>query len=127
MTRSILVVDDDPGLQLTIQSILEDEGYAVTVASDGVEALDILQTLLPAALVLDISMPRLDGYGVVEELHRRGVRPGLPVLVLTADGRAPDKAARMGAEGFLGKPFAIEALVAEVLRLAGPPDEEPAP
>lgn len=122
MTRSILVVDDDPGLQLTIQSVLEDEGYAVTVAGDGIEALDVLSRQRPDAIVLEISMPRLDGYGVVEELSRRGLRPGLPVLVLTADGRAPEKAARMGAESYLGKPFSISALLAEVVRLAGLPD-----
>jgi two-component system, chemotaxis family, chemotaxis protein CheY len=117
----VLVVDDDPLMQRTIASILDDAGYQVQCAANGREALAVLdQGFQPALVVLDITMPQLDGYGFVEELTRRDLRPGLPILVVTADGRAREKAARVGAEGHLAKPFALDALVDEVGRLVLP-------
>jgi CheY-like chemotaxis protein len=120
MTATILVVDDDPLIRLTVTGILEDEGYTVIDAGDGLEALEALTKLdgvQPAAILLDITMPRMDGYAFAEELARRGLRDALPVIVLTADGRAPEKAARVGAEGFLTKPFTLPTLLAEVARV----------
>ena len=120
MTATILVVDDDPLIRLTVTGILEDDGYSVIDAGDGLEALEVLATLdgmQPAAILLDITMPRMDGYAFAEELARRGLRDALPVIVLTADGRAPEKAARVGAEGFLTKPFTLPTLLAEVARV----------
>jgi two-component system, chemotaxis family, chemotaxis protein CheY len=119
MTATILVVDDDPLIQLTVAGILEDEGYTVVVAGDGLEALAQLVELRPAAILLDIGMPRMDGYAFATELERRGLRAALPVIVLTADGRAAEKAAQVGAQGFLAKPFTLPTLVAEVARVAG--------
>jgi CheY-like chemotaxis protein len=117
---TILVVDDDPLIRLTVTGILEDEGYTVVDAGDGLEALAVLATLdgvRPAAILLDITMPRMDGYAFAEELGRRGLRDALPVIVLTADGRAAEKAARVGADGYLTKPFTLPTLLAEVARV----------
>jgi CheY-like chemotaxis protein len=112
------VVDDDPTMQRTITSILEDAGYAVECAAHGGEALTLLdQGSRPALVVLDITMPEMDGYAFAEELGRRGLRPGLAVLVITADGRASEKAARVGAEGYLAKPFDLVELVEAVGQL----------
>jgi CheY-like chemotaxis protein len=117
---AILVVDDDLTMQRTIANILDDEGYAVQCAAHGREALALLdQGLRPALVVLDISMPQMDGYAFAAELDRRGLRPPLPVLVITADGRAQEKAARVGAEGYLAKPFELVALVDAVGELVG--------
>ncbi|MGD9890703.1 MAG: response regulator [Dehalococcoidia bacterium] len=119
MSATILVVDDDPLIRLTVISILEDEGYTVVVASDGLEALTQLDGVQPAAILLDITMPRMDGYAFAAELTRQGRRDATPIVVLTADGRAAEKAARLGAEGYLTKPFTLPTLLAEVARIVG--------
>jgi CheY-like chemotaxis protein len=119
VNRTILVVDDDPIIQLTVTSILEDAGYTVSVAADGSEALAKLAEVRPAAIVLDIGMPRMDGFAFAAELARRRLRADFPLIVLSADGRTAEKAARIGAEGHLAKPFTLPALVAEVARVVG--------
>jgi CheY-like chemotaxis protein len=120
MTRHVLVVDDDPGILETIEGVLELEGYEVDLAHDGLEALQKVTTRPPALIVLDIMMPRMDGFGLVAELERQGLHPAIPTIVLTADGRAPAKAARLGAHGYVEKPFTIEAFLQEVMRVLSP-------
>jgi CheY-like chemotaxis protein len=115
----ILVVDDDAGIQQTIGSILEDEGYQVVRAWNGHEALLCLDDgVEPALIVLDLQMPVMDGFAFAAELAQRGLRARAPIVVLTADGRAPQKAAQVGADGFLTKPFTLLSLIDLVQRLA---------
>jgi CheY-like chemotaxis protein len=116
----VLVIDDDPGVQRTVQGILEDEGYEVMAADDGLDALAKLDGFFPSLILLDITMPRMDGYTFAEELQRLGLHTRLALVVLTADGRARQKAQRVGAVGYLHKPFAIDQLVAAVVRAVGP-------
>lgn len=117
MKGTILVVDDD-AMQITISSILEDDGYEVVCAGNGLQALDQLDQVRPKVIVLDITMPEMNGYEFADELGRRGLRGAAPIMVVTADGRAPQKAARVGAEAYLAKPFLLDALLAEIGRLA---------
>ncbi len=114
MPHSVLVVDDDQGVQQTVRAILEDEGYEVIVASDGLNALAKLDGFFPALILLDITMPRMDGYAFADELRRVGLHERLPIVVLTADGRARQKAERVGAAGYLHKPFSVDGLLATV-------------
>jgi two-component system response regulator MprA len=114
----VLVVEDDAGLQETLQAVLTLEGYEVIIAGDGLDALAKVDRHRPALVVLDLMMPRLDGFGFVAALEQRGLRPGLPILILTADGRAPQKARQLRAEGCLTKPFDLDLLLGEVARLA---------
>ena len=116
MSRIVLVVDDDTGLQETLQAALEFEDYEVVVAEDGLEALEKLSTVTPNLILQDNMMPRMDGYAFTVELQRRGLRSSIPVVVLTADGRAPQKAAQMGADGYIEKPFDIPDFLDEVAR-----------
>ena len=116
MPASILVVDDDAGVQLTIQSILEDEGYEVLVAADGLEGLARLDGYVPAAILLDITMPRMDGFAFAERLKELGLRERIPLIVLTADGRAQQKAAQLGAVDWVSKPFTLDRLLNAVAR-----------
>jgi two-component system response regulator MprA len=118
VTKRVLVVDDDRGLQETLRAILGMEGYEVVVANNGLDALTRVGQERLSLVLLDVMMPRLDGYGFMAELARRGQRDGLPIVVLTADARAEQKAGQMGADGWLTKPFDLDALLDEVARLA---------
>lgn len=117
--KRVLVVDDDTAILESIGAVLEMDGYDVSVATDGLEALDQVSADRPDLILLDLMMPRMDGYAFAAELRRRETLPKVPIVVLTADGRIRQKADRMGAEGFLSKPFDVSTLLTEVARLAG--------
>jgi type IV pilus assembly protein PilB len=111
----ILVADDDPQMRRLIRSILERDGFEVTEAGDGLDALDAMESHPVDLLVLDIDMPRLDGLGVLEELRARVQTSSVPVIVLTA--RTDDTEARvldLGAQDFLSKPVQPQSLQARV-------------
>jgi DNA-binding response OmpR family regulator len=108
----ILVVDDEPEIVQFIGLALEDEGYAVSTAADGEEAVEAAARQRPDLVVLDMGLPRLDGQGVATELRR--LYGEIPILLITADGRAGEKAARMGAYDYLRKPFELDELVSSI-------------
>jgi DNA-binding response OmpR family regulator len=113
--QPILVVDDDPDLRRAIQWALEDEGFNVEMASDGREALEFGVRRRPALVVLDMGLPLVNGDGVAAGLRK--IHGGsVPILIITADGRAAEKAKRAGAFHYLHKPFELEELVAAVQR-----------
>lgn len=109
----ILVVEDDSRVRRTIQWVLEDEGFAVEVAVDGRQALERATRSRPALVVLDMMLPLLDGAGVADGLRTAHALPP-PILLITADGRAQEKARRVGAYAYLSKPFDLDELVATV-------------
>ncbi|AKL74577.1 response regulator with CheY-like receiver domain and winged-helix DNA-binding domain [Actinobacteria bacterium IMCC26256] len=113
----ILLVDDDPGIRLTVQRSLEFEGYRVTTAEDGEAALIAIAAAQYDCVILDISMPRLDGLGVCRRLRQDG--NDIPVLVLTARQQVADRVSGLdaGADDYLAKPFALEELLARVRAL----------
>lgn len=117
MSKRVLVVEDDADLRNLLTSILEGEGYEVEAAHDGCDALRRLDHRVPDLIVLDLMMPRLDGAAFVAELERMGLRPGVPILVLSAAERAEEEARRIGAEAYIGKPFELLGLLGEVARL----------
>jgi two-component system response regulator MprA len=122
MTK-LLVVDDDPALSRTLRRALSVEGYAVDCAADGLEALDRLGGEDYDAVVLDVSMPRLDGLAVCRRLRQR--RDRTPVLMLTARDEVRDRVSGLdaGADDYLVKPFALDELNARLralLRRAAP-------
>jgi CheY-like chemotaxis protein len=116
--KTVLVVDDDEEFREGVEAILEMEGFEVLLAGNGFEAIEKLADKNPSLILLDIMMPRMDGFTFAKELRQSQHRPRIPILVITANGRAKESAERMGAEGFLDKPFTAEALLREVHRLA---------
>ena len=114
---NVLVVDDDSGVRQAVRRALQLEGYDVSLAGDGVEALRSVSDHGPDAIVLDVMMPRLDGIEVCRELRDRGDRT--PILVLTAKHRLTDRVAGLdaGADDYLVKPFALEELLARLRAL----------
>lgn len=81
---NILLVDDDPDVRMVIGTVLEAEGYQLRTARDGVECLELIREEVPDLLILDLLMPRKDGFAVVRELRENPKYRDLPILILTA-------------------------------------------
>ena len=114
---AILVVDDDPSIREIIVETLELEGYVVEQAANGVEALKRIANRLPSLILLDMRMPVLDGWGLVQALRDRDVT--LPIVVMTAAKNARIWATEIGASAYLDKPFEDTELLATVERFRG--------
>ncbi len=111
----VLVADDDPQMRRLVRSVLEREGIQVTEAADGLDALDLLAKQPCDLIVLDLTMPRLDGLGVLEELGAQVATAQIPVIVLTALGDEGEaRALDLGAHDYLTKPVRPTALTARV-------------
>lgn len=122
----VLVTEDDQDVRELIRTRLNLSGYEVQTARNGVEGLNRTMVFKPDAMVLDINMPELDGFGVLEGLRAKSLR--IPVLVLTARHAAADvrRAIDLGAKDYLSKPFTeaqLQARVARLLRLTVPAAE----
>jgi two-component system response regulator MprA len=113
----VLVVDDDRAVRESLRRSLEFNGYTVSLASDGAEALASIAGALPDALVIDVMMPRLDGIETTRALRTAG--NDLPILVLTARDSVGDRVDGLdaGADDYLTKPFALEELLARLRAL----------
>ena len=120
--RKVLVVDDEESLVDLLSTRLSMAGYAVLTATDGFEAIRALKDHRPHAMILDINMPGLDGFGVLEHMRKPGNHKP-PTLVLTARHNAQDveKAIRLGAKDYLAKPFDDRMLLSRVARLVRSP------
>ena len=113
----ILLVEDEPAIASVVKKGLERAQYHVTVASDGVAGLEMATQELYSLIVLDLMLPRLDGWGVCRALRERG-NP-IPILMLTARDAVEDRVMglNMGADDYLPKPFAFAELLARVQAL----------
>ena len=114
----ILVVDDEASIRRILETRLSMIGYDVVTASDGEEALDVFHNQDPDLVVLDVMMPKLDGYGVCQELRKES---DIPIIMLTALGDVADRITglELGADDYVVKPFSpkeLEARIRSVLR-----------
>jgi DNA-binding response OmpR family regulator len=110
----ILVVEDDPAVQKALRHLFETEGFAVEVRSDGRSALESFQACAPAAIVLDLRLPKLSGGDVCKEIKAQA--PSLPIVVLSATSDVSDKVLllELGADDYVTKPFSPRELLARV-------------
>jgi DNA-binding response OmpR family regulator len=110
----ILVVEDDPAVQKALRRLFETEGYAVETQSDGKSALDSFHASAPAAIVLDLRLPKVSGRDVCKEI--KSIAPGLPVVVLSAASDVSDKVLllELGADDYVTKPFSPRELLARI-------------
>jgi CheY-like chemotaxis protein len=115
-SQHILVVDDVPSIRLLVATILEDEGYQVTTAQNGQEALERIQEQAPDLVLLDLQMPVMNGWELQRRLQEQGCC--IPVVFMTAGPQARLEAERHHAEGYVAKPFDPDTLIAIVGRLA---------
>jgi CheY-like chemotaxis protein len=116
----VLVVEDDPGIQITVRLSLEVGGFAVTVVPSAEEALETLDGLEPAAILLDISLPGMDGWAFLERLRADGRLEELGVIVMSAhvSHEIAARAEAAGAQAHLSKPFDVDELIETVGRVA---------
>ena len=115
--NSILVVDDEDALRTVLSSELESEGYIVATAGDGDEAISILQGKVFDLVLLDIKMPRVDGFEVLRFIKER--YPATKVIMLTgfADLKNAIESKKMGAEDFVSKPYDLVDLLTTIERV----------
>ena len=117
---SVLVVEDDDALREAVVAALEDEGYAVLAAPNGLAALDVVARSAPLAILLDMRMPIMDGWEFARA-YRERPGPHAPIIVFTAARDAGRWAAEIDADAYLAKPFNLNDLLALVERYAGAP------
>jgi two-component system alkaline phosphatase synthesis response regulator PhoP len=112
--KRLLLVEDEPGLVLTLRDRLTREGYAVDTAGDGEAGLERAAGEAFDLVVLDVMLPRLGGFDVLKELRKRGIET--PVIMLTARGQVVDKVVglKLGADDYVTKPFEMMELLARI-------------
>ena len=116
MPANVLVVDDEPNIILSLKFLMSQEGYEVRTATSGEEALNALAEQVPDLILLDVMMPKPDGYEVCQKIRSTPEWKDIPVIMLTAKGRdvEKEKGLAMGADDYVIKPFATKELVAKV-------------
>jgi len=119
MSLTVLTVDDSRTMRQMLQHALTQAGFNVIQAEDGVEGLEVLSRSNPDAIVTDINMPRMDGFGFIEGVRSQNDYRAIPILVLTteSDGEKKERARRAGATGWIVKPFDPEKLVNAIRRV----------
>ncbi len=113
---TILLVEDEKNIVELVRYTLEQEGYRVVVATDGVQALTLVRQHQPDLILLDLFLPQLDGFEVCRRLKQDRTTSPIPILMLTAKASEADKVAglELGADDYLTKPFSVRELVARV-------------
>jgi two-component system chemotaxis response regulator CheY len=120
MSMTILTVDDSRTMRDMLRLALEDAGFEVVQAEDGMHGLEVLEGVTPNVIITDINMPRLDGFGFIEGVRQNAQRRAIPILVLTteSDAAKKDRARQAGATGWIVKPFNPTKLVDAIRRVA---------
>jgi CheY-like chemotaxis protein len=113
--RKILVVDDDDELADVVRQVLRDAGYSVATVRHGAAALELTKHISPELILLDLSMPIMDGWSFVAQ-YRRMAKQGARIVLLTGNASAPDIARTLEADGYITKPFSVDDLIATVAR-----------
>ncbi|HHO47266.1 MAG TPA: response regulator [Desulfobacteraceae bacterium] len=116
MTRHVLIVDDEPNIVLSLKFLINQQGYEVRTAGSGEEALQALAEKIPDLILLDVMMPKPDGYEICQRIRSTPAWKDIPVIMLTAKGRDVEKqkGLAMGADDYITKPFATHELIAKV-------------
>jgi DNA-binding response OmpR family regulator len=116
MNEKILIADDEPNILVSLEYLMKREGYAVSVARDGEEALAAIVRERPALVLLDVMMPKKSGFEVCQEVRANDAVKDTLIVMLTAKGRDTDvaKGLGIGADAYVMKPFSTRELVQKV-------------
>ena len=119
MSKRILIVDDEPNIVISLEFLMMREGHEVRVARDGEAGLTAVRTHRPDLVVLDVMMPKLDGFAVLEAVRADPNLANTRILMLTAKGREAEqhKGLSLGADAYMPKPFSTRDLVDKVKEL----------
>jgi CheY-like chemotaxis protein len=120
---TLLVVDDDESHRTLLADVLEETGYRVLQAGNGREALAVLEQELPEAVLLDLRMPVMSGWGLLDALRKLPRARNLPILIISGYGFEWE-AELVGAAGYISKPVDLDTLRETVARIVGPPAME---
>jgi two-component system, OmpR family, phosphate regulon response regulator PhoB len=127
-TKHILVVEDEDNIAIALDYLITREGYAQTRIATGAGAVELIRSLRPDLVLLDVMLPEVSGYEICQSVRQDPALTAVKILMMTARGSAIErrKGLAMGADGFISKPFELKELRAEVRRiLAGQPTPEP--
>ncbi len=121
MSKRILIADDEPNIVISLEFLMKREGFDVQVVLDGEAALQAIAAQLPDLVLLDIMLPKRDGFEVCQTIRSTPGWQSLKVMMLTAKGRDTEvsKGLAMGANAYMTKPFSTRDLVAQVRQLLG--------
>lgn len=117
--KKIVIVDDEPNIVMTLEYTFKKHNFEVYIARDGSEALEILQTVVPDVIMLDVMMPKVDGYQTLKLIKDNKELRHTKVVFLTAKNKASDieKGLKLGADKYLTKPFSVKKIVSEINEL----------
>ncbi len=117
--KKILIVDDEPNILMTLEYTFKKKNFLVFIARDGEEALELLKTEQPNIILLDIMMPKVDGFATLEVIKKDEKLKNCKVIFLSAKNKESDikKGLSLGADAFMTKPFSIKKLVEKVEKL----------
>ncbi|NBC32040.1 MAG: response regulator [Alphaproteobacteria bacterium] len=121
MALSVLVADDEPNIVLSLQFLMNQAGFDVRVARDGEEAIAMIEERVPDLVLLDVMMPKKDGYEVCQTIRNNAAWKDMRIIMLTAKGREVEreKGMAMGADEYITKPFSTRYVVERVKQLLG--------
>jgi DNA-binding response OmpR family regulator len=121
MTRSVLLVDDEPNIVLSLEFLMKQAGYDVRVARDGEAALKAVAESPPDLVLLDVMMPKRDGYDVCQTIRANPAWKSVRIIMLTAKGRdiEREKGLALGADDYITKPFSTREVVQRVKQFLG--------
>lgn len=121
MGKKVLIVDDEPNIVISLEFLMKREGFEVSIARDGEEALRKVEESVPDLILLDVMMPKKSGFEVCQQLRADPAYAGLKIIMLTAKGRDTEvtKGLDLGADAYMTKPFSTKDLAAQVRSLLG--------
>jgi two-component system chemotaxis response regulator CheY len=116
--HKVLVIDDDDDLAEVVRQVLRDHGYSVATVRHGAAALELMRHISPDLILLDLTMPIMDGWSFVGQYRRDGKdgKTAARIVLLTGNPQAPEIARNLGADGYLTKPFDVDQLLGVVTR-----------
>jgi DNA-binding response OmpR family regulator len=121
MPKRVLIADDEPNIVMALEFLMQNSGYDVRTVADGEQALAVLVEYRPDLVLLDVMMPRRNGYEICQWIRGHPELAGMKVVMLTAKGRDVDveKGLGLGADAYVTKPFATRELVGRVKAMLG--------
>jgi DNA-binding response OmpR family regulator len=119
MTKRILIVDDEPNIVVSLEFLMKREGFEVAVAGDGEAALKSVEEKTPDLVLLDIMLPKKNGFEVCQTIRANPAWQGVKIVMLTAKGRDTEvaKGTALGADAYMTKPFSTKDLIAQVRQM----------